>query len=138
MILAGGKQGGTWLLNVEKYDIEGVLTAAPNLSYRRSGPGCIMYNEEVYVAGGYNAGSRLSDVEVFDLKTNVWRIISKMNNEREFPGIFVYDNQLTVFGGYGTDPRSIEVYNGISWENSKDTLTKDFYQGVLVGAKCPV
>ena len=35
MILAGGKQGGTWLLNVEKYDIEGVLTAAPNLSYRR-------------------------------------------------------------------------------------------------------
>ena len=35
-------------------------------------------------------------------------------------------------------PRSIEVYNGISWENSKDTLTKDFYQGVLVGAKCPV
>jgi len=36
MILAGGKQGGTWLLNVQKYDIEGVLTAAlPNLLYRR-------------------------------------------------------------------------------------------------------
>ena len=34
--------------------------------------------------------SRLSDVEVFDLKTNVWRIISKMNNEREFPGSVNY------------------------------------------------
>ena len=34
--------------------------------------------------------SRLSDVEVFNLKTNVWRIISKMNNEREFPGSVNY------------------------------------------------
>ena len=51
----------------------------------------------------------------------------------------MYDNQLTVFGGMGTgtDPRSIEVYNGISWDISKDILVNDFTMGVLVDAKCP-
>ena len=50
--------------------------------------------------------------------------------------MFVYDNQLTVFGGMGTDPRSIEVYNGTSWFMS-DSLAKDFTNGVAVEAKCP-
>ena len=47
----------------------------------------------------------------------------------------MYDNQLTVFGGYGAD-RSIEVYNGTSWDISNDILAKDFTFGVLVEAKC--
>ena len=50
--------------------------------------------------------------------------------------MFVYDNQLTVFGGFGEDPRSIEVYNGKSWDISNDILAKDFTFGVLVEAKC--
>ena len=50
--------------------------------------------------------------------------------------MFVYDNQLTVFGGDGKDPRSIEVYNGRSWDISNDILAKSFTYGVLVEAKC--
>ena len=52
--------------------------------------------------------------------------------------MFVYNNQLTVFGGYwkGQESRSIEVYNGKSWDISKDTLAERFYEGVSVEAKC--
>ena len=50
--------------------------------------------------------------------------------------MFVYDNQLTVFGGTGADDRSIEVYNGTSWDISNDILEKSFSFGVLVEAKC--
>ena len=50
--------------------------------------------------------------------------------------MFVYDNQLTVFGGSGTGSRSIEVYNGKSWDIYNDILAKDFTFGVLVEAKC--
>ena len=50
--------------------------------------------------------------------------------------MFVYDNQLTVFGGYGGYDRSIEVYNGTSWDISKDILAESFIFGVLVEAKC--
>jgi len=53
-----------------------------------------------------------------------------------FLGMFVYDNQLTVFGGHGTGSRSIEVYNGTSWDISYDILAKSFTFGVLVEAKC--
>ena len=52
--------------------------------------------------------------------------------------MFVYDNQLTVFGGYWKDQESIsiEVYNGKSWDISKNTLAQKFTEGVSVEAKC--
>ena len=69
--------------------------------------------------------------------TDQWRPISKMNIARELPAMYVINNRLTVLGGVNA-PKSIEYLDeNLIWQNSTDSLEKDFTWGVSVELKCP-
>ena len=69
--------------------------------------------------------------------TNQWRTINKMTYARFLHALHVINNRLTVLGGDGF-PRSIEYLDGNgNWQNSPDSLEKDFSNGASVELKCP-
>ena len=68
-----------------------------------------------------------TDVEVYNMETNQWRPINKMNYASFLNALFVLNKRLTVLGGNNA-VRSIEYLdeNG-KWKNSPDSLKKDFF-----------
>ena len=69
--------------------------------------------------------------------TDQWRPIFEMNNGRKLPALYVINNRLTVLGGDGA-AKSIEYLDeNLIWQNSADSLEKDFTLGVSVELKCP-
>ena len=71
------------------------------------------------------------------METDQWRPISKMNIARELPAMYVINNRLTVLGGRNA-AKSIEYLDeNLIWQNSADSLEKNFALGVSVELKCP-
>ena len=71
------------------------------------------------------------------MENNQWRPISKMNIARELPAMYVINNRLTVLGGRNA-AKSIEYLDeNLIWQNSADSLEKNFALGVSVELKCP-
>ncbi|KAF0764307.1 kelch-like protein 20 isoform X1, partial [Aphis craccivora] len=71
-------------------------------------------NNCVYVIGGRNDGnSVLNSVEVFDVNTNKWQMVTSMSTQRNSHGVGVLNNLLYVVGGF--DGRmylnSVECYD---------------------------
>ena len=71
------------------------------------------------------------------METDQWRPINKMNIARELRAMYVINNRLTVLGGRNA-AKSIEYLDeNLIWQNSADSLEKNFALGVSVELKCP-
>ena len=66
----------------------------------RNGLACTIYQDEVWVAGGYNAGS-LDKVEILSLTTETWRTGPSMVKPRYGLTMEAVENTVAVFGGFG-------------------------------------
>ena len=79
-----------------------------------------MYNDKIYVIGGYDGNQRLKTVEVFD--GNSWTLLeSKMNLQRSNFAVTIMDDQIMVMGGIqgAVVTQEAEVYN-----DTRDAWTK--------------
>ncbi|XP_023332766.1 kelch-like protein 12 isoform X2 [Eurytemora carolleeae] len=134
LIMLGGFGGaGNYLMNtVENYNIEGeLIETLPVMNVARSGHGCAIYNEEIYIAGGWSFTGPYSSVEVYNLNTNTWRMINDMNLARNTFAMQVLNNKLTVLGG-----GSIEVYDGENWIEDTTALKNPNAQFTSVVIPC--
>ena len=62
---------------------------------------CTIYQDEVWVAGGDNAGGFLDKVEILSLTTETWRTGPSMVKPRYGLTMEAVENSLVVFGGWG-------------------------------------
>ena len=61
----------------------------------RAGPACKLFQEELWVAGGYE----MVTVEIFNFKVNTWRTGPSMVKIRVWFPMEKINNTLVVFGG---------------------------------------
>lgn len=65
---------------------------------------CVVYNDELYIIGGYNSNQwlnyYLNSVEVFNVTTKHTRGIASMRYARSDPQVVVYNHKIYVVGGY--------------------------------------
>ncbi|XP_016660955.1 ring canal kelch homolog isoform X1 [Acyrthosiphon pisum] len=66
----------------------------------------------IYAVGGYDGNSALKSVEVFDVSTQKWRMVSNMTIDRRKLGVGVLNNRLYAVGGYHSkNLKSVEYYD---------------------------
>ncbi|CAI6375346.1 unnamed protein product [Macrosiphum euphorbiae] len=72
----------------------------------------LMFSDSIYAVGGGFIGYPLKSVEVFDVITQKWRIVSSMTIARCKLGVGVLNNRLYAVGGYnGNGLKSVEYYD---------------------------
>ena len=82
----------------------------------RYGLACTIYQDEVWVAGGYNAGDYLDKVEILSLTTETWRTGPSMVKPRYGLTMEAVENTVAVFGGHGGGGEStMEKLVGGEW-----------------------
>ena len=77
----------------------------------------------------------LADVDVYNTKTQTWRVSNSMLTSRRGHRMYVLMAKLTVFGSSGgLGMKSIEEYNGETWNLVNTTLENEhgFSASVLV------
>ena len=81
----------------------------------RYGLACTIYQDEVWVAGGYN-GDYPDKVEILSLTTETWRTGPSMVKPRHWLTMEAVENTLVVFGGWGGGGEStMEKLVGGEW-----------------------
>ena len=98
----------------------------------RTGAGCSLYQNEIYVAGGSLGGYIKQTVEVYNLEGRVWRNIQLMKRHRYLPIMAVVNGNLSVYGGQGSPSSSMEVYTEEGWVESSMKYNHDGHAGVIV------
>ena len=80
----------------------------------RDGLACTIYQDEVWVAGGYNETDELDKVEILSLSTETWRTGPSMVKPRYWFTMETVENTAVVFGGYGGES-TLEKLVGGEW-----------------------
>jgi len=103
---------------------------SPVLPSERSGASSVIYQDTLYVFGGYGGGGRLDDICRFDFPAKCWQRVEVQGSipaGRENNGAVVHGSKMYLFGGY----------SGFTWLN--DFLSFDFqtsmWQAVPSGTK---
>ena len=66
------------------------------------------------------------------MESRTWRNIASFKSTVAFPNLHVYKGNLTMFGTGST----MEIYNGVTWEVSSESLGKVFSRGSSVKVPC--
>merc|ERR1719254_247584 len=107
-----------------------VELGTPTRPGERSGASGVVYQDALYVFGGYGGSGRLDDIFRFDFQTRCWAQVHAQGSVpvgRENNGAVVHGNKMYLFGGY----------SGFTWLN--DFLSFNFdthtWQAVPSGHK---
>ena len=111
----GGSDGSTSFNDVNAYNPKTNKWAKmADMPTARSAAAAVVYNEKIYVIGGYsgnyhswNDGVSLSTVEEYDPKTNSWSRKNNMPIQVGGAAVTVYKDKIYSFGGLNTATRSV-------------------------------
>lgn len=84
----------------------------------RSGASSVVFEDALYVFGGYGGSGRLDDIFKFDFQTRCWNKVEVQGQTpagRENNGAVVHGNKMYLFGGY----------SGFTWLNDFHALDFD-------------
>lgn len=96
------------------YDIEhDEWSRLPNMREFRSDSSCLVTNDMLFVAGGFNGESYLKSVEYYDFRnTNCWVKLADLNYMRSGMNLHIYDNRLIAIGGYNGPNPTVRYRDG--------------------------
>mmetsp|Transcript_8640 Transcript_8640/g.14792 ORF Transcript_8640/g.14792 Transcript_8640/m.14792 type:complete len:517 (-) Transcript_8640:83-1633(-) len=115
-LLAAGPVGGPECTNLDSRDTatlrrwREVDLNSPVQPLERSGASSVIYQDALYVFGGYGGGGRLDDICRFDFPSRCWTSVEVQGTVpagRENNGGVVHGNKMYIFGGY----------SGFTWLN---------------------
>ncbi|XP_023348217.1 kelch-like protein 3 [Eurytemora carolleeae] len=133
LLIGGYISNNTDISTIELYDFSGILLATlPDMPTPRTGAGCSLFQNEIYVSGGSLGGYIKQTVEVYNLEGRVWRNIQLMKRHRYLPIMAVVNGNLSVYGGQGSPSSSMEVYTEEGWVESSMKYNHDGHAGVIV------
>ena len=100
----------------------------PSLTVPRLGAAAVVYNDKIYVIGGYDGTRGLKTVEVYDpLVSPNWQLHAKeLNVARSWFAATVTEEKNLVIGGFlntGRKTEKCEVFDEQSWAETKPLIT---------------
>lgn len=129
VIMAGGnKDAGTIYDYAHLYDIKGKSwIELPRMSHKRAAHACgLVTGVDVVVAGGYNDGSYMDNVEIFSPKDMSWRTGSVFPIRASSMPTVQLDNTFITLGGYNKKNFYGDIYKfdetSYVWERLPQTL----------------
>ena len=79
---------------------------------RRSFPCAVVWEDEMYVMGGYDGNDTLRSVECFNFTTAAWSNITPMSIPRSNAGAAVFNGKIYLVAGWdGVSLNSVECYD---------------------------
>jgi hypothetical protein len=129
-IIGGRASNGSVVETVQAYNIaNNTITNITSMPTKRAHLGSIVYDNKIYVIGGYMYeagwanGQRTDVVEVYDPTSNSWSTLASMPTARECDAALI-DDKIYVFGGYdgSSGLKAVEIYDieNDSWSNASD------------------
>ena len=95
---------------IYKYGVDDIANMLSNREFFQS----VVCNQNIYIIGGSNRGSRTSyrNVETYDMSTNIWTPVSNMLTSRVFHGVSVLKdaNKEFIYSVGGFDTGNIRKY----------------------------
>ena len=105
---------GGWKLSTAEHFHDGQWHMLPEMSVSRAGATTVIWNEKIYVVGGYSDNTCVSSVEMYDIRTNTWEHGMSSALSRWRTGSAVVDNMMYIIGGRNSEWQyldSVESYN---------------------------
>jgi len=115
LFIIGGMHGGNWLALVEVYDRErNYRREVARLITARTRCAALVYNNRLYVAGGYS-GTYMRSVEVWDFE-GAWREARPLRYARADAVLIEFGGKMFAMGGYNGKEyeERIEVYDEVN------------------------
>ena len=146
VVIAGGSSGSTTLSSVEMFSLtNGTWTRLKKMKERRLGASSVVYNDNIFVSGGY-CGKRLKSIEKLSLnavqadQTIPWENVPvELRGKLVGHCSVVYNGRLIVIGGFDDDKSAysdcISEISLVSPSTSKLLATmaqKRCYHGVAI------
>ncbi|GFR40674.1 hypothetical protein Agub_g1262 [Astrephomene gubernaculifera] len=109
-VMGGADRNNTVLSSVEQLDpatgVWRLLPDSSNMASARSGAGCAVVDNYIYVAGGFDLnGSRVATVERFDPSSGIWTPLAPMATPRRLFGMTALrGGRILVAGGDIVNP----------------------------------
>ncbi len=103
--LMGGTDGiGSGAQTVTDIDVYQPLsnswsTLSTSIPTARDGASSVVFNDMIFIMGGFVSGSASSSVDVYNTNTNTWSSIASMNSSRANFASAIMGDKLYVFGG---------------------------------------
>lgn len=120
MILFGGQapkashKANTYDFRLQKWE------SLKDMPIKRSRAGCIMYEDKIYLIGGYNGQSRTRAVDIYDPSTDEWTSGINMHVRRGTLGVGYMNDKIYAIGGYDGN---IGLMSGEEYDPSTKTWT---------------
>ncbi|CAH8482802.1 unnamed protein product [Heterobilharzia americana] len=75
--------------------------------------GCVLYQTQIYIIGGYISSGPTQTLKTFELTTLTWKFLSPMHEKRNYVCTCILDNVIYAIGGHNGKHRlsSVERYN---------------------------
>ena len=135
-MIGGYKDKDIYLSSVESLKCDkngepsGGCTMLPSISTDRFGLGAALIDDQIYAVGGRDGRNRLTQVEVFDPKLNVWKECCPMSEARSAHCVATYNKELYVFDQDG----DCEKYNPVTdtWATIASCPMRACYRGSAV------
>ncbi|WP_051962640.1 Kelch repeat-containing protein [Mesoaciditoga lauensis] len=104
-----------YMSTVLNYDLKygDIWEKAAPMPTARSRFAAVEYEGKIYAIGGYNDGTCLSAMEVYDPKTNKWTKAAPMPTARDWFAAVVYQGKIYAIGGENRESylSTVEVYD---------------------------
>lgn len=115
-VLGGKDTSNARLQSVLSLNDDLTWQVEPPMMVPRQFPGACVFQDKLYVVGGYNGLTQLNTVECFDGVE--WTSVPALSDQTANPGVTVFQDHLYVVGGHngGSPLREVRRFNGHSWE----------------------
>jgi len=102
--------------NVYVYDILSnswtKLDNSKNMPTSRGFATATLYNNKVYIIGGYDNSYAINKIEVFDLINETWETKNNLPNARTNHSAILFNNNIYLFGGYpSVNYKNVTIYD---------------------------
>ena len=97
----------------------------PPMKYRRYACGGYVYGKKIYIVGGRDVKDPVLYTEAFDMETQQWEQLAKMDSVRVFYNVIGHNDHIYVFGGVIPMVGMSKVVEKYSIKENKWTRLKD-------------
>ena len=140
LYLFGGKipLGGVYVAKGERFDtVENKWEEIADMHEGRNDAFGVAAESKIFVAGGLRNGKKLKTCEIYNISTNEWQLVAKLNVPRCYGSMVCLNGKLYVLGGENNrnqNERSVECFDPANDQWIHETTIPDLTNSSSTGS----